>query len=85
MTTQEHKMELVEEPQKFAVACRNTSCQMPPEELANKTRSHFLDGETGKTYCEQCGTILRYHRKKWMSRGEDMPLTLEEVIARHSS
>lgn len=73
-----------EEPTAFAVPCTAASCSLLPEQLAQTDRPHYKDSFTHRTYCEQCGNRLRYHRKKWSARGEEMPLTLEEVSARHA-
>ncbi len=32
-------------------------------------------------YCTTCGPILRYHRKKALERGEEIPVTIGEALA----
>ena len=71
-------------PVPFAVPCTSPDCAMIPEEAVKINRNSFKDSLTGRTYCETCGNRLRYHRKKWHARGEEIPRTLEEVIKRHS-
>lgn len=41
--------------------------------------SFFIDKMSEASYCQQCGTSLRYHRKKAGDRGESLPLTFEDV------
>ena len=71
-------------PVPFATPCTSPDCAMPPEVAVQINRDTFCDTLTGRTYCNKCGNRLRYHRRKWAERGEEIPLTLEEVITRHN-
>jgi hypothetical protein len=42
----------------------------------------FIDRMSEAIYCEKCGTCLRYHRKKAIERGEELPLNFESVDKR---
>lgn len=77
-------LDLFTEGSVFAVPCTAADCSLLPEHLADKDRNYYKDTLTSRSYCEQCGNRLRYHRKKWSQRGEALPLTLEEVSARHA-
>ncbi len=46
---------------------------------------YFRDEARGTGYCVPCGQRLRYHRKKALQRGEELPLTMADVHARHEA
>jgi hypothetical protein len=43
------------------------------------------DLERGVAYCVPCGQRLRYHRKKAIERGEEIPKTFIDVEARFAA
>ena len=60
--------------------CRSAKCRR----LIEKFDEAFLDelAGGGTLYCERCGTMLRFHRKRAIDRGEEPPLTFEHVDER---
>lgn len=55
--------------------CRG--CRKPIEFL----QDYFYDKLGDCDYCEQCGRILRFHRRKAEERGEELPLDQATVDA----
>jgi hypothetical protein len=76
---------LHKEPSIFAIPCTSSFCGMSIEDKASTERHYFSDTLSSSTYCELCGNRLRYHRKKATARGEDIPVSFEEVEARHDA
>ena len=58
--------------------CSNAACGI---RILAKT-PFMVDDLLTRGYCLPCGQRLRYHRRKWVERGEVMPRTLEEIAAR---
>lgn len=59
--------------------CRNCGDVVPPK------TPFLVDEVLNRAYCLPCGQRLRYHRKKWIERGEAMPVTFEEIEKRFAS
>ena len=62
----------------IAFGCTNPDCgSVVPAQVP------FLYDEVLKRgYCLPCGQRLRYHRRKWLERGEAMPKDFAEINAR---
>lgn len=58
--------------------CDNLNCAGAIEAGSD----YFVDLAMQRRYCTPCGQRLRYHRKKWVERGEKMPLTFSEIDKR---
>ena len=59
--------------------CANAECGKSIQRM----EECFMDTlSKGKVYCERCGVMLRFHRKRAVQRGEDPPITFEQVDAR---
>jgi len=59
--------------------CRAPACGT----LIKRFEDCFIDElAKGTTYCERCGVMLRFHRKRAVQRGEGPPITFEQVDAR---
>lgn len=59
--------------------CSNPTCGRP----MNRGDECFGDILADADYCQQCGIMLRYHRKKAGERGETLPITLNDVGKAH--
>jgi hypothetical protein len=55
--------------------CKNKSCGRSITTGTN----FFYDPLNDSDYCQQCGVMLRYHRKKALERGETVPLNFEKI------
>ncbi len=57
------------------IKCSYDSCSRP----INRGDECFGDCLSEANYCQQCGIMLRYHRKKANERGEEMPVTFNDI------
>ena len=59
-------------------ACANVNCRA----IIPAKTPFMADDLLSRGYCLPCGQRLRYHRRKWVERGEPMPRTFEEIETR---
>lgn len=56
-------------------SCANQACRRK----ISRGDECFADSLGGVSYCQQCGIMLRYHRKKAGERGEQAPVGFQDV------